>query len=340
MPTNHCLSNVYSSKKLLFRVIFAALSVIIMVAIFCFSAQNGTASSKTSGRVVTVVLKTFYSRFIELSANEKAQLIKTLQFLIRKCAHFSIYFLLGGSVFGFVSTFNLTKLKIVLFSWLFCVFYALTDEIHQLFSNGRSGNLRDILIDSCGSLCAILLFLLLLGLLNKKTNFKGKNMRKKVIIQQNSLLTEKLMEANKEINRLNALLAEANDKISLLEKKPEQVTAEVNSGTVETAEKTFEYNDFSGINLENAENPSIEDYAVEVIAKIVLETSKADIALSSKKDVSPDKKNLIIGFSESSKAEIFKIISEKEDFNVLKSKIDEEFAKIKKYIEQILYTVS
>ena len=105
-------------------------------------------------------------------------------------------------------------------------------------------------------------------------------------------------------------------------------------------EKTYEYNDFSNINLENAENTNIEDYAVEVIAKIVLETSKADIVLSSKKDISPDKKNLLIGYSESAKAEIFKIISENEDFNVLKSKIDEEFAKTKKYIEQILYTIS
>lgn len=333
MLTKHCLSDLYGSKKLLFRVIFAALSVLIMVAIFCFSAQNGTASSKTSGSVVTVILKTFYPHFLELTQSGKTELIKIFQVFVRKGAHFLIYFLLGFNVLGFVSTFNLKKAKIFLFSWLFCVLYSVGDEFHQLFSNGRSGNFKDVLLDSLGSLCGILLLLLLLNFLYKK----GKVMRKKVLIEQNTLLTEKLVEANKEINRLNGLLAEANDKILLLHQTKQEVITEP---VTKCEEKPVEYSDLSKITIENTDKSNIEDYAVEVIAKIVLETSKAEVVLSSKNNVSPDKKNLIIGFAESAKAEIFKIISENEDFNDLKSKIDEEYIKTKKYIEQILETVS
>jgi hypothetical protein len=220
-----------------------------------------------------------------------------------------------------------------LFSWPFCVLYSVSDEFHQLYSNGRSGNIKDVLLDSLGSLCGILLLLLLLNFLYKK----GKVMRKKVLIEQNTLLTEKLVEANKEINRLNGLLAEANDKISLLEQGNKEVKAKT---ITETQEKPIEYSDLDKIILENSNETNIEDYAVQVIAKIVLETSKAEVVFASKNNISPDKKNLIVGYSETAKAQIFKIISENEDFNYLKSKIDEEFTKTKNYIEQILETVS
>lgn len=327
MHTNLGFYSVYGSKKLLFRVIFAALSVLIMVAIFCFSAQNGAVSSKTSGRVVTFVIKTFYTRFAELSATEKAELIKTFQFVFRKTAHFSIYFLLGFNVFGFFSTLKLSRVKMFAFSVSICVFYAISDEFHQLYSAGRSGNFRDILIDSTGVLCAVVLLFAFLNLLYKK----GKVMRKKIVIEQNALLTEKLVEANKEINRLNNLLAEANDKILMLIK----TSADQEPIAQSQVEEKFEYEDFSDLKLEENNNEIIEDYAAGVIAKIVLETSKAEIVFSSN-NINSDKRNLVLGFAESAKAEVFKIISENEDFNTKKLKIDDELLKTQSYIKEML----
>ena len=35
--------------------------------------------------------------------------------------------------------------------------YAISDEIHQLFVPGRSGQVRDVLIDSAGSLLGIII---------------------------------------------------------------------------------------------------------------------------------------------------------------------------------------
>ncbi len=51
------------------------------------------------------------------------------------------------------------KNKIILFSWLFGTLYAVTDEIHQLFIQGRSCEFRDVCIDSLGVLTGIIVAL-------------------------------------------------------------------------------------------------------------------------------------------------------------------------------------
>ncbi|UYJ41604.1 MAG: VanZ family protein [Lachnospiraceae bacterium] len=38
-----------------------------------------------------------------------------------------------------------------MFSWMIAVLYACTDEYHQLFVPGRSGQLRDVMIDAVGA---------------------------------------------------------------------------------------------------------------------------------------------------------------------------------------------
>lgn len=47
--------------------------------------------------------------------------------------------------------------KILIISILMCVIYACSDEIHQLFVFGRSGEIRDVLIDFIGSFIGILI---------------------------------------------------------------------------------------------------------------------------------------------------------------------------------------
>ena len=47
--------------------------------------------------------------------------------------------------------------KKYLLAFLICVIYAISDEIHQLFVPGRAGQVRDVLIDSAGSLLGIII---------------------------------------------------------------------------------------------------------------------------------------------------------------------------------------
>ena len=61
----------------------------------------------------------------------------------------------------FTKEFEETK-TLFLTSWMICIAYAASDELHQFFSPGRSPQIRDVVIDSFGALAGILLGLLLI----------------------------------------------------------------------------------------------------------------------------------------------------------------------------------
>ena len=138
------------------RIIFTILIVLNCCLIFYFSNQVADNSKSQSSRVVE-----FISNIIPTIKNMDEQEKTTLKEevltpIVRKTAHFSLYALLGFNTVGLATSFeNIDTKKKLLFSLLFCIFYATTDEIHQSFIPGRSCELRDILIDTLGSLTGI-----------------------------------------------------------------------------------------------------------------------------------------------------------------------------------------
>ena len=63
---------------------------------------------------------------------------------------------LGGVLFASLFlTYQLSDLRRIVFSFLLGVEYATLDEIHQLFVDGRSGQITDVFIDSIGILLGI-----------------------------------------------------------------------------------------------------------------------------------------------------------------------------------------
>mgnify|MGYP001606221535 CR=1 FL=1 len=78
-------------------------------------------------------------------------------FLLRKIAHMLEFAILTFLFFRALSKENLNIKKIIIYSIIFALFYALTDEYHQTFIQGRQGALRDVGIDSIGILIAGLL---------------------------------------------------------------------------------------------------------------------------------------------------------------------------------------
>jgi len=79
-------------------------------------------------------------------------------FILRKIAHVLEYTIL---TFFFLRAFSKEKLnlgRIMIFSIIFSVFYALTDEYHQTFVQGRQGKFRDVGIDSVGILLTALIW--------------------------------------------------------------------------------------------------------------------------------------------------------------------------------------
>jgi len=107
--------------------------------IFLMSSFNGNSSNDQSGSIVT-----FISNILNIDN------LEFLSLLIRKLAHFTEYFILGILTINCFKDYKFNN--IFIYSLLFCIFYACTDEVHQLFVPGRSGNIIDVLIDSVGSI--------------------------------------------------------------------------------------------------------------------------------------------------------------------------------------------
>lgn len=111
-----------------------------MILIFCFSNQKATESSKLSDGLI----KHTISKIIN---DDSEKTLKKYTKPVRKCAHFFVYLILGLLVFN---CFDINK-KYIIYSILICLFYSISDEIHQIFIEGRSCELLDVFIDTIGA---------------------------------------------------------------------------------------------------------------------------------------------------------------------------------------------
>lgn len=71
---------------------------------------------------------------------------------------YHFYSFLFLSVFLLISLVQGKNKKLILLAILLCVFYAITDEIHQLFVPGRTSTFSDVIIDFAGILFAGLIY--------------------------------------------------------------------------------------------------------------------------------------------------------------------------------------
>lgn len=120
-----------------------------MVMIFLLSNEEAVKSSKKSDGLIIKSVELFTGK--SLSDQEKEKVLKYLVFPVRKCAHLSLYLILGILVISLLREYMVINTKLVLLSLLICFLYACSDEIHQLFVPGRSGEARDVLIDTLGA---------------------------------------------------------------------------------------------------------------------------------------------------------------------------------------------
>ena len=146
------------------KVISCVATIGIMALIFWFSSQNSDDSSDVSRGFLMFIINLFPGT-ADLDADAKLELIYSLHGHIRKIAHFSIYTALGVSSAAAVwSISGMPVKRSLLISVPFCALYSLTDEFHQSFVSGRSGELRDMLIDTSGALFGGLLLVLSVSL--------------------------------------------------------------------------------------------------------------------------------------------------------------------------------
>lgn len=150
------------------RKIVASLLVLLwMMLIFTFSSATGEESSGLSDKVIETIALNLTD--VEKNSKEMDSIKEKYSFLIRKSAHFFVYFILGVLVINALYTFRVNRYMII-YASLICIIYAITDEFHQTFVNKRSGQISDVLLDSSASLIANYLFMRLVVLRNEKKN--------------------------------------------------------------------------------------------------------------------------------------------------------------------------
>lgn len=131
-----------------------------MVVIFIFSGQSAAQSSGISGTITEKVIEIFVPDSSKLGSTEFQALFDSVHHLIRKCAHFCLFAALGfcGAMSVPAEALAEEKQRLV-WKWLavfvFGVMYAALDELHQLWSMGRSCQLSDVAIDALGVLAGL-----------------------------------------------------------------------------------------------------------------------------------------------------------------------------------------
>lgn len=119
-----------------------------MLLIFLMSSFDATESTNQSNFIVNIINNIFKIENIEL-----------LSFIIRKLAHFTEYLILGFLTINMLNKNDISKKYLL--SILICIIYATSDEIHQIFVPGRACQIRDVLIDSIGSITGVYLYKLI-----------------------------------------------------------------------------------------------------------------------------------------------------------------------------------
>jgi len=177
----------FKNNLILKRVIFLTLLLIIFYIIFGFSSQDGEESGTISHKVTVFIIDIFNK---DIDYELKLNYITKLEPIIRKIAHFSIYTVVGFSMMGFMCTFDMKNVLKISISSFVGLIYAISDEIHQSFTPGRSPRLFDVGIDFLGVLNGIIIIIILIILIEKISDF----LKNKSLIQNNWQFSENVLK--------------------------------------------------------------------------------------------------------------------------------------------------
>ncbi len=136
------------------RIILWIVTLLWLLLIFSFSAQNATRSAELSLKITEKIVQGAADS-PQTTETEMESAARKAHASVRKFAHFFLYLVLG------VLSVNLCLCYTGSFRWAtvisFCAsaLYAVSDEMHQFFVPGRSFLVTDILLDSFSVLLGI-----------------------------------------------------------------------------------------------------------------------------------------------------------------------------------------
>lgn len=163
-------------RMIALRILSLVLVLGWMYVIGGFSSQNAEESSNLSREVSFYAVDCYNAALdADLTETERTDWADRLETPVRKLAHMTEYGILAALAMFSLWTFGIQGKK-QLFSIAFCSLYAVTDEYHQTWVEGRAGRFTDVLIDTSG---AALAFALISIVISGIVKFKFKQNKEK-----------------------------------------------------------------------------------------------------------------------------------------------------------------
>jgi VanZ family protein len=136
------------------------LVIFISTQIFSFSKASAKTSSETSKKVTTEVFD-IAKKIFNIPEEKLEEAFHTCHVIVRKAAHFAEFLVLAFFVAALCRSYGIRFHITFVITMLYILLFAITDEVHQLFVDGRSGQISDVCIDFSGGLAGYLGFLII-----------------------------------------------------------------------------------------------------------------------------------------------------------------------------------
>ncbi len=127
-------------------------AVLMMALIFFFSSRESEDSMESSMLIAYYVVDAGNNfGLIDVKTPEEREfLVSIVDGIVRKAAHMTEFGILSFTVWFDLLFWTDSRKKLYLLAVFISLFYAGTDEIHQLFVRGRNGCFADVLVDLSG----------------------------------------------------------------------------------------------------------------------------------------------------------------------------------------------
>lgn len=151
--------------------VLSLLAVILWgTVIFAFSSQDADASGTLSWKVDYKLVDKFNKLQSDSDKIVLDEVLGFLDHLVRKGAHIAEYGFFAMLVFHMLIVFGVAYKKCYGITLPTVFVYASLDEIHQLFSEGRSAQVSDVMVDTFGGILALLMIALAVHIYQKRKN--------------------------------------------------------------------------------------------------------------------------------------------------------------------------
>ena len=156
-----------TTGKKIFIVVYIVIILFWGGAIYYLSSMNSSNSNSSSkgiiGNFIEDSVKVTNKAGLSNSHPNESKIDKASKLLnapLRKVMHATVYFILSIMLMLFINVMQKKKryFLALLISILICFAFACTDEYHQTFVGGRTGQFKDVLIDTSGALAGSLLY--------------------------------------------------------------------------------------------------------------------------------------------------------------------------------------